>query len=265
MNRTRMTTIIRKEWAELYKNSLVLSTVVFMPLILTALPLVILWASGGFEGSVDVVVSELPPQMVQQCQGLSGAACNQIFIVSQFMLLFMMIPLIIPAAIAPYSIVGEKTQRSLEPLLASPITTTELLLAKNLAAVIPAILATWVSFGIFVVGARLLIHDTLAFNHLFAGRWLIAIFLLAPLLAILSVDLSIMVSSRSNDPRVAQQIASLLVLPVVFLLLGQMLGFLIFNNQVAILFSVVALGIDIVLTYVAVQVFDREAILTRWQ
>ncbi|NOZ73664.1 MAG: ABC transporter permease [Chloroflexi bacterium] len=265
MNKIRITTIVRKEWAELYKNSLVLSTVLFMPLILTALPLLILWASGGFNGTVDMITAELPPQMTALCTGLNGAACNQVFIVSQFMLLFMMIPLIIPAAIAPYSIVGEKTQRSLEPLLATPITTTELLIAKNLAAVIPAILATWFSFAIFAVGARLLIVDHLAFIRLFDARWLIAIFFLSPLLAILSVDLSIMISSRSNDARVAQQTASLFVLPVVFLLLGQILGFLIFSTTVAIIFSLVALVLDIALTFLAVQIFDREAILTRWQ
>ena len=67
----------------------------------------------------------------------------QIYLINEFLLLFMMMPLIIPITIAAYSIVGEKTTRSLEPLLATPITTAELLIGKGLAAAIPAIAATW--------------------------------------------------------------------------------------------------------------------------
>ncbi len=265
MNRTRVLAMIRKEWAELYKNSLVLTTVLFMPLLFTAMPLTILWASGDMSGSSEAILAEIPQQMRGLCEGLSAGSCNQIFIVSQFMMMFMLIPMIIPAAIAPYSIVGEKTQRSLEPLLATPITTGELLLAKNLAAIIPAILATWFSFALFAIGARLMISDTLAFMRLFDSRWLLAIFVLAPLLALLSVDLAMMISSRSNDPRVAQQIAGLLVLPAVFLFIGQMAGFLVFSKLVAVFYTLGALILDIVLTFIAVRVFDREAILTRWQ
>ena len=51
--------------------------------------------------------------------------------------MFMLIPLFIPVNIAAYSIVGEKTTHSLEPLLATPISTGELLAGKNLASVIP--------------------------------------------------------------------------------------------------------------------------------
>ena len=264
MKTANVITIIRKEWAELYKNTLVLSTVLFMPIFFAALPLIILWASAGVSGTSEAISSALPPQMASLCEGLNGGECGQIVIASQFTLLFMMIPLIIPATVAPYSIVGEKTQRSLEPLLATPISTTELLLGKNLAAVIPALLATWFAFALYALGARLLIESDLAFGRLLAPHWIVAVFVVGTLLAIFSVSLAIMVSSRSNDPRSAQQVASLVVLPLVLLFIGQIAGFLIFSPALVFVLTLVLIVLDIILTYLSVQVFDREAILTRW-
>ncbi|RME84652.1 MAG: ABC transporter permease [Caldilineae bacterium] len=258
-------TIIRKEWAELYKNTLVLGTVVFLPLFLAALPLLILWASGDIMGgTAEAVGSELPPQMGDLCRGLSSGECGQLLIVSQFTLFFMMIPLFIPATIAPYSIVGEKTQRSLEPLLATPISTVELLLGKNLAAVIPAVLATWFAYAFFAIGARLLVASPQVFSRLFGPDDLLQVLVIGPLLAVFSVDLAIMISSRSNDARVAQQISSLVVLPIVFLFIGQLAGILVFNTLLTYILLLAAFFIDIILTYLSVHVFDRETILTRW-
>ena len=143
----KIKTIIRKEWSEVFKNRFVLFTVAFLPLILTALPLGILYATNSLE-SGDAVSSDIPAQFMQFCpQELTGGECFQIYMVNQFLILFMMMPMMIPVTIAAYSIVGEKTTRSLEPLLATPITTTELLTGKSLAAVIPAIAATWAGFS----------------------------------------------------------------------------------------------------------------------
>ena len=133
----KILTIIDKEWAEVFKNRVVLFTVLFMPLFFTALPLVVLYAMRASPGNSDVM--DMPPQFTRICGNLTGAACTQYFIVNQFMLLFMMMPLAIPVAISAYSIVGEKTTRCLEPLLATPITTIELIVGKGLAAAIPAI------------------------------------------------------------------------------------------------------------------------------
>ena len=138
----RVLTIIDKEWAEVFKNRIVLFTIAFLPVLFTALPLVILYLTGrsdGFEGSAE---TDLPPSFLAACGNLAMADCLQIYLVNQFMLVFMMMPLIIPVAIAAYSIVGEKTTRSLEPLLATPISTIELLTGKSLAAALPAIFAT---------------------------------------------------------------------------------------------------------------------------
>ena len=164
--------------------------------------------------------------------GLNGAECFQVFLVSQFMMLFMLIPVAIPVTIAAYSIVGEKTTRSLEPLLATPITTLELLAGKCLAAVIPAVLATYAAYGIFAVGSWLIVANKMLLVALLDPRWLIAIFAVGPLMAVLAVTFSLMVSSRVNDPRVAEQISMVIILPVLAGFFGQVAGLFVLNKQI---------------------------------
>ena len=260
----KIKTIIQKEWAQVFKNRLVLSTVLFMPLLFTAIPLVMLYAMRG-EGTSDLT-SELPPQFSQFCpEGLSGNACMQIYVINQFMLLFMMTPLIIPVNIAAYSIVGEKTTRSLEPLLATPITTAELLIAKNMAAAIPGILATWVGFIIYIMGTWVIIRTPQVVSALLDPMWWIAVLITGPLLAVLSVNFALMVSSRVNEPRVAEQLSAVVILPLLALFIGQVSGLFLINRLLILLFTFILLLIDSLVVYLAVRLFQRETILTRWK
>ena len=260
----KIKTIIRKEWAEVFKKKLILSTVIFLPLMLTAIPLVMLYLTQD-PGAGDLT-SGLPPQFLQSCpDNLSGSECVQVLMVSQFMILFMMIPLIIPVNIAAYSIVGEKTTHSLEPLLATPITTTELLTGKNLAAAIPAILATWAGFVIYIIGAWIIVKSPQVISALLDPIWWLAVLVIGPLLAILSVNFSIMVSSRVNDPRVAEQLSAIVIIPLLAVFIGQVAGLFILNRQLILLMTVVLVIIDLIMIYVAIQLVQRETILTRWK
>ena len=261
----KIKTIIRKEWAEVFKNRMVLFTVVFLPLMLTALPLAILAATGGGDLAGDVG-SAIPAQFEAFCPGnLSGGECFQTYLVSQFMMLFMILPLAIPATISAYSIVGEKTTRSLEPLLATPITTAELLIGKGLAASIPAILATYAAFGIFALASFILVQNRVLLSALLDARWLLAVFVVGPLMALLAVSVSIMVSSKVNDPRVAEQISMVVLIPLLAVFFGQLAGLFIINRQLILAAAVALALVDAVAVYLAVRLFQRETILTRWK
>jgi ABC-2 type transport system permease protein len=263
----KIQTIIKKEWAEVFKNRLVLSTIIFLPLLFTALPLIILYSTRdtGTTG-MNSLTGDMPPQFTKLCPpGLSGGECFQVFMVGEMMLMFMISPLIIPVNIAAYSIVGEKTTRSLEPLLATPISTAELLAGKNLAAVIPAVVATWVGFLIYILGSWILVKSPPVLAALLDPMWWLAVIFVGPLLAILSVNFSIMVSSRVNDPRVAEQLSAVVILPLLAVFFGQMFGLFFLNRQLILFFAVGLVVIDACLVYLAVQLFQRETILTRWK
>ena len=257
--------LIRKEWSEVFKNRLVLGTVGFMPLMLTAMPLVLLRVMDGAGGLGDVGTSDMPASFARLCEGLSGAECAQYFIVTEFLLLYMLMPLMIPVTIAAYSIVGEKSTRTLEPLLATPITTVELLAGKGLAAALPAVAATWLSFGVFALGARLLGVGPGLLAKLVDPMWLIAIFIVGPLLAVASVSFAVMISSRVNEPRVAEQLAGLVVLPLLALFFGQVSGLILLNSALVLWMALGLLVLDAGLLAFAVQLFQRESILTRWK
>ncbi len=265
----KILTILRKEWAEVFKNRMVIFTVIFLPLLMTAIPLGIIYGtrenssslSGGTTGST------IQPGTVQaMCPtGLGGQDCFQVFLVSEFMMLFMLVPVAIPVTIAAYSIVGEKTTRSLEPLLATPITTAELLIGKCLAAVIPAILATYGAFGVFALGSWIIVANKTLLFALLDARWLVAIFIVGPLLAVMAVTFSLMISSRVNDPRVAEQVSMVIIVPVLVGFFGQVAGLFILNTQIIFTVALVLLVLDMILIFLTTRVFQREQILTRWK
>ena len=263
MNKTWI--IVRKDWAEVFKNRFVLFTVAFLPLILTALPLIILYATRSTSDLGGFSSADMPAGFAALCNEMSGGECVQYFIVSQFMLLFMLIPMAIPVTIASYSIVGEKTTRTLEPVLATPVTTFELLAGKALAAAIPAVVVTWLGFAVFAVGTRVLLLSPNVTARLLDPLWLMAIFIVGPLLAVAAVSVTVMVSSRANDPRVAEQLSMLVIMPLLAAFFGQITG-LFFINQTLILWMAVGLVVvDSGLLALATHIFQRETILTRWK
>ena len=257
--------IIRKEWLEVFRNRFVLFTVAFLPLVLTAIPIIILYTMGS-SGDVGAIgLGDIPGGAEELCPGLSGAECAEYFLVSQFMLLFMMIPLMIPVTIASYSIVGEKTTRTLEPLLATPISTLQLLAGKGLAAAIPAALASWGGFAIFSIAAHLVASGPGVSARLRAPLWLVAIFVVGPLMSIAAVCVAVMISSRVNEPRAAEQLSMLLVVPLLALFFGRIAGFVLINEALILWMAVALIVIDAGLIALAINLFQRDTILTRWK
>ncbi len=260
-------TIIDKEWAEVFKNRMVLFTMIFMPLIFVVLPLAMLYITGQGMGDLgEVSTADVPEAFLSACDaGMTGGECMQIYVVNQFLLLFMMIPVIIPVTIAAYSVVGEKTTHSLEPLLATPITTFELLAGKSLAAALPAIIVGWASFGLFLLGLPLIGTSSAVIAYIASATWLLAILVAGPLMAVASVNLALYVSSRVNDPRTAEQISVVLIIPILGLVFAQLTGLIVINVLVMLSFIGSMLLVDIGMIYLGTTIFQRENILTRWK
>jgi ABC-2 type transport system permease protein len=79
------------------------------------------------------------------------------------------------------------------------------------------------------------------------------------------VNFSILVSSRVNDPRVAEQVSVVVILPLLAIFFGQIAGLFYINRSLVLLISLVVLIVDIGVLYVSVRLFQRETILTRWK
>jgi len=195
---------------------------------------------------------------------LPRESAAQAFFFQQFLFLFLVAPIVGAVSLAAYAVVGEKQGRTLEPLLTTPLTTAELLVAKVLAAFLPALAIEFGGLVLYVV-LTIGVADPGVARTLVSGRSLILIGLLGPLASLAALQLTIAISSRVNDPRSAQQIAVLLVLPLVLMLVGQVAGAFIITSPVLLAICAGLAVIWIVLVLLSVALFDRESILTRWK
>ena len=197
--------------------------------------------------------------------GESELVGTLLLLINVLMLMFMLIPAILPTIIASYTLVGEKINKSLEPLLATPTTDLELLGGKSLSIFVPTILASWLSFIPFVVLVDLITRPALGYFILPNLLWLIAVFVMAPLIGILSILSNVIVSSRVSDVRSAQQLGSLVILPVILFFVLVLTQSASTSASLMALFSALLIGVDALVLYLALRVFRREEILIRWK
>jgi ABC-2 type transport system permease protein len=170
----------------------------------------------------------------------------------------------LPTAIAAYSIVGEKVEKSLEPLLSTPTTDGEILLGKTLAAFVPTVLAIWagsVLFQVFIDGAT---RGALGYWYYPNGEMFVILFVLVPLVCLYAIELSVIVSSRVTDARSAQQYASVTFVPLIFLYVAGEIGFSLDTTNLLYISGIFAVLV-LVLFQVSRRIFHREEILTRWK
>ena len=257
--------IVEKDWAEVFRNKMVLATVVLTPLLFVVMGVGTFWTMRAVtSGEIDTEQgNSLPPYMTDLCHDVGEAVCAEIYMGVVYLLMFLMLPVILPVVFAAYSVVGEKTAHTLEPLLATPISTWTLVIGKTLAAVVPGVLATWISVILYYFGVWWF-ASLEVLTVLMAPEWILLVMVVGPLLSILSVDFAIAISSRVSDPRAAQQLAGLIVMPVLIFITAQLFGVFLLNTQFIVVASLVLIVVDLVGTWFAVAVFDREQVLTRW-
>jgi ABC-2 type transport system permease protein len=170
----------------------------------------------------------------------------------------------LPTLLASYSLVGEKIEKSLEPLLAAPITDSELLLGKSIAAFIPTVGAIYIGSIVFMALANLVTHNTL--GYLYFPNWTIGLvlLLLTPLAAILSIEWCVIVSARASDARAAQMQGLFIALPLAAIYVTSEVGAITLDTRTLLIISAVILIADIVLFFLSTKTFQREEILTKW-
>ena len=170
----------------------------------------------------------------------------------------------LPSVLASYSIVGEKIEKSLEPLLAAPVTDAELLFGKSIAAFIPPVAALYLSSICFMFLSNLVTRDTLGYAYF--PNWTIGkiLLLLAPLSATLSIEWSVIVSSKASDPRAAQMQGLFIVLPLTGVYIASEVGAITLTSGTLWIISGILLIADAILFFLATKTFQREEILTKW-
>ena len=177
---------------------------------------------------------------------------------------FLIIPLMASSVIASDSFAGEKERKTIEALLATPISDGELFFGKMLVSFIPSMIITVVSFAIYTA-----VFDLVAYG-LFNGRlllptidWVLLIVGLAPTLALASIGLTVMISAKVKGFREAQQISVVLLIPVLALVFGQATGAIVFGPLVILALIGLFGLVDLAVFRTGVKLFKREEILTK--
>lgn len=251
-----------REWREALGNKLLVGMTLLPPIVILAAGIVAVAAAAvnpPSERDVQALYAAAPA-----VQGLDPKEAVQGFIATYFLILFMLIPTVVPLTMAIYSVIGEKSARTLEPLLAAPVGVGELLFAKSLASTVPSVIVTWIAYAIYLASVKSLGSQP-AVNAVTAPRWILAIVVMVPLLTLLSVNLGILISTRVNDVRVAQQIGGLVVVPVVGVGIAQVTGRVVLDNASFIQFSLALVVADALVFWLAKVAFQRENILVRWR
>lgn len=174
-------------------------------------------------------------------------------------------PISISLVIALETFVGEKERRSLEPLLSTPLTNTELYIGKMLSSMIPPLLT---SFGGMAVYLMSLLFGELEWRP--PAMLIVQIVVITAVQALVMVTGAVVVSSQTTSTRAANLLASFIIIPMTLLIQGESaIMFLAPDaespNGIGALWAMIAgmIVVTILLLRVGNAVFNREELLGR--
>ena len=262
----RVRALLSKEFLDLARNRMALLPVAIVTVLALLLPFGIAIGIPAMTGHglgedadlLKVSAAAGGPEM------LSENGRVQLFLFQQFLMMFLLTPVTGAMALAAHSIVGEKQSRALEPLLASPISTLELLAAKVFGALVPTLAISLAGLALYAAGIAAFAEPGVA-RAMASARTLVLVGLVAPAAALLSLQAAVLISSRVNDPRTAQQFGVLIIVPLSAVLVAQFTGSLWFSARALTLLGAALLAGWALLLVFSVAMFERESILTRWR
>jgi ABC-2 type transport system permease protein len=186
-------------------------------------------------------------------------------LLNAFSFFFVIVSAMLPTAIAAYSIVGEKMEKSLEPLLATPTTDGEILLGKSIAAFLPPLIAIYASSALYMALMNYVTGALVGFYYYPNWEMGIILFAVIPCAQVLSIELSVITSARVSDVRSANQLGALMFIPFMIIYVGSEIGVITLNNTTLLIIAGVILLVDVALFFLSTATFQREKILTKWK
>lgn len=267
-SRTRIRVLIEKELRELLAAKMLLASVVLVPLLFAVVSLSMAWAAGSVSET-----TRHDPQDLEELRQIMGERIAhvtdlrdalELYVGEMGLLIILLMPALLPPILAAQTLVREKQSRSLETLLVTPLRTWEIVVAKVVFCASLGVIPEWIVASIYyaLIGTRC---SEVALEALASPGWIVMLAIGTPLIAVLGVGMGVAVSSRAKDAQTAQQVAGMVVLPVVGLLVMQALGVTSLGGMGAFVF-VGALAIaDTVVLALAVSLFERETVVTGWK
>ncbi len=270
MTRKRLKNIIAKEWEVMSHDLNGLLLITLLPLLIISQSVLYIYLISRFGSEALLAISVFREALQKLASATPGVSSLppvqqlQVLLMSQLNIYLLLIPIMITVSFATFSIVEEKLSHSLEALLATPVKTWELLLGKTLSGAIPAIIVTWICAGLFITGVAILGWGNLI-SLVLTPTWYMSLFLLTPMVSVLSFMLGVIGSSKAKDAKSAQNISALTIIPILILIGIQVTGRIWFTPSLTLVLAFGILAIDILVLRAAVKLFQRESIVISWR
>jgi ABC-type transport system involved in multi-copper enzyme maturation permease subunit len=238
INPTRTGAVVRKELAEFRRNRLIVVTACVLPIVFLVSP----------TASILAIHASASSALLSKRVGYS-------------LFLPLVVPLFVPATMSAYSVVGEREQGTLEPVLTTPVSRAEFLLGKAVAIFMPAVGLSYLMFGVFLAIVAIFADAPVA-NAMWHAPQLPAEVVFIPLLAGWAIWVGLAISSLVSETRVAQQLSVLASLPP--LALVALMSFQVITPSLGLAAGLagVLLVIDCGACFVVARLFDRERLVT---
>lgn len=268
IDRQRVWVVMRKDWLEVVRNTQLLTSLAVVPLVFAVLipgAVILLGGNGiltstigGLQGFLDNLPTGIVPAEYTADQTIIYTVI--VYFLAPF---FLIIPVMTASITASSSLVGEKERKTIEGLLYTPLSNRELVLAKVLGSVLPAVGLTWAAFALYAIIVNVLGGPAMGGVFFPTWTWAVLIVVLVPLVGFLATSLIVAVSGRSSTMQGAQGAAMLIVFPVLALVVGQATGLMLFDVPVALGAAAALAFIDLATFFFVVARFHRERIVTR--
>jgi ABC-type Na+ efflux pump permease subunit len=214
---------------------------------------------------IPLFVAILIPTIISYV-GQKKTPAELVVLLPAFLFFYVILGAYLSTPIASYTIAGEKLEKSLEPLLATPTTDSEILLGKGIVAFFPPLAAVLGGSALFMLLMDLATKSKLGYYYFPDWNSAIVVLLLLPLALLMSVQINVIMSSRVTDVRAGQQLGALTVVPFIGLYVAGELDLINLGNTTNLVIIAGALVVvDVLLFFVSTATFRREEILTRWK
>jgi ABC-type Na+ efflux pump permease subunit len=218
--------IAGKDIKEYFASRTLILTVFILPIMMAVtVPSLVSLFLGTVPSSLVIEDTRFMPPVLSQAVAALGPRSGiywYLFTVVTLPL-FLLMPTASVIVLASDSFAGEKERKTAEGLVAEPVSLQTIFVGKTLAPVSLAVLSTWVSAIIY--WALVSRYSAQAGVELLPNAaWFSALALVVPCLSLASVAVISWISSLSKGFKEAQQMAGVLLVPLVAIVLGTATG-----------------------------------------
>lgn len=256
------TAIIKKDLRSVISNKRLLPVLIIVPLVITiVLPFIfILGINLDLEGMSDLQkILDLMPHGQQEdtlSRTLIALILNNIMPV-----FFIITPLMAASVMAASSFVGEKEKRTLETLLYCPLSLKQIFMAKVLASFMLSMVVTYISFFAMLIVVEIEIILTTGSMLLPDISWLVTMLVVSPAVSLLAITLIVGGSAKAQTMEESQQRSIFLIMPLLFMIIGQFTGIILINAWVLLGVGVVFAILALLFMKVSIRKFSYELLL----